>query len=87
MEEDDDDEGNQYEVEAIVDAGIDQDTKQHMYFVKWKGYSAEENTWEPKQNLVGCEQMIQDYDKKNKSKNREQQPAAKRGRGRPPKSS
>ena len=34
------------------------------YFLKWKGYSDEENTWEPLEN-VETEEMIIEYEKKN----------------------
>ena len=38
----------EYEVERIVE--------QHgrWYWIKWKGYSALENTWEPRRNLTNC---------------------------------
>ena len=35
------------------------------YFLKWKGYSDEENTWEPLEN-VETEEIIIEYEKKNK---------------------
>jgi len=34
---------------------------EHKYLVKWEGYSAKDNTWEPRKNLQGCEALIADY--------------------------
>jgi hypothetical protein len=32
------------------------------YSVKWRGYSDECNTWEPRKNLTACVGLIDDYD-------------------------
>ena len=32
------------------------------YRVKWRGYSDECNTWEPRENLAACVGLIDDYD-------------------------
>ena len=32
-----------------------------MYLVKWKGFSEDENTWEPIENLQGCERILAKY--------------------------
>ena len=32
------------------------------YRVKWRGYSDECNTWEPRENLTACVGLIDDYD-------------------------
>lgn len=47
---------------------IDADTMEHKYFVKWKGYPASENTWEPKTNLVHAAQLVAAFDAKKKKK-------------------
>ncbi|KAJ0164429.1 Chromobox -like protein 3 [Colletotrichum tanaceti] len=51
----------EYVVEKIVDSRIDPATKEQMYMVKWKGYAAKDNTWEPKKNLRKCGAMIKTF--------------------------
>ena len=63
-EEEDDDE-EEFVIEKVVDKRVDSDGLVE-YFLKWKGYSDEENTWEPLEN-VETEEMIIEYEKsKNK---------------------
>lgn len=50
-----------YIVEHIEDCRIIKGKK--YYFVKWEGYSSKDNTWEPKENLSGLEEMIDDFEK------------------------
>jgi predicted RNA-binding protein with PUA domain len=40
---------------------------QYMYFVKWKDYPANENSWEPKQNLAGAQDLVRKFDAKKKT--------------------
>ncbi|KAK3846116.1 MAG: hypothetical protein J3R72DRAFT_434199 [Linnemannia gamsii] len=52
-------EGDVYEVEKVV--GHRRETGGSLsYYIKWKGYSDEESTWEH-QRSVFCEDMVQDY--------------------------
>jgi len=54
-------EGETYEVEKILDKRMVKGKAQ--YFIKWKGFDAEEeNTWEPVENL-DCEDKIKEYNK------------------------
>lgn len=48
-----------YEVEKILRERILRNNK--MYLVKWKGFSEDENTWEPIENLQGCERILAKY--------------------------
>ena len=60
----------QFEVEEILDH---QDTgtakrRQRQYLVAWKGYTTEDNTWEPESNLKNASATVQAYwDKKRQS--------------------
>jgi len=49
----------EYEVEEILD--VRQTSKGQEYLVSWKGYSMEENSWEPEGNLQNCQQAINSY--------------------------
>jgi hypothetical protein len=49
----------EYEVEKILDQR--QGQQETEYFVKWKGYPHEENTWEPRSNLGSCQQALQQF--------------------------
>jgi len=62
------DESGEWEVEAIVDDCIDRTTMQHQYLVKWKGFSAKDNTWEPKVNLARCSDLMAAYENRTAKK-------------------
>ena len=49
----------QYEVEKVVDYVRDETGE--MYFVKWKNWEEEFNTWEPPQNLVNCDGALLEF--------------------------
>jgi len=51
----------EYEVEEILDR---QEKKgKTKYLVKWKGYTAEENTWEGLENLKNAREKIEEFEK------------------------
>ncbi|GAP88141.1 putative reverse transcriptase domain protein [Rosellinia necatrix] len=50
---------DEYEVEFILDTRKKNGTTE--YLVKWKGYHARENTWEPAKNLTHCAQALNEF--------------------------
>jgi hypothetical protein len=54
------DNGADYEVEAIMDHRFEDGNK--FYQVKWVGYSQEDNTWEPAENLISSWELLQEYE-------------------------
>ncbi|KAI8313417.1 M-phase phosphoprotein 8 [Colletotrichum sp. SAR11_59] len=57
-------EDDEYEVERIVSVEPAKGKKQKKYEVKWKGYSNNENTMEPEENLANCKHLIAAFEKK-----------------------
>lgn len=55
----------EWEVEKILDSGVDRPTGVHLYLVKWKGFSNKENTWEPRMNLSKCHKLLRDFEMKH----------------------
>jgi hypothetical protein len=53
------DDNQEYEVEEILDQR--KIRNQQQYLVKWKGYSQEENTWEPLRHLSNCPEKIAQF--------------------------
>jgi hypothetical protein len=51
----------EYIVERIIRKRVSKCGKVE-YFLKWKDYSDDQNTWEPRENL-GCKEMINDFEK------------------------
>ena len=53
-----------YEVEAILDhKGVG---RRRLYFLKWKGYSDKENSWEPESGLDNAKSLLRRYKKRYK---------------------
>lgn len=55
----------EWEVEKIMDSGVNRPTGVHLYLVKWKGFSNKENTWEPRMNLSKCHKLLRDFEMKH----------------------
>ncbi|KAG6462713.1 chromobox protein homolog 3 [Manduca sexta] len=65
----------EYEVEKIVDSKKIKG-KLH-YLIRWKGYSADSDTWEP-ENTLSCPELINKFnEEKENSKNKESKPTKK----------
>lgn len=52
----------EYEVKAIIDCRVTSEDKQ--YLVWWLGYQRSEATWEPRENLTGCERKLRRFERK-----------------------
>ena len=50
----------EYEVESIV--GVKGEGTNVMYLLKWKGFSDEDSTWEPAEN-VNCKELLANFKK------------------------
>ncbi|XP_061081620.1 M-phase phosphoprotein 8 isoform X2 [Conger conger] len=56
------DEEDVYEVESIIDMRMGEG--EILYRVRWKNYTAEEDTWEPEANLEDCMEVLLAFRKK-----------------------
>lgn len=50
-----------YVVEAVKDKKIEHGKT--LYFIKWKDWPEDTNTWEPKDNLKGCVDLVNAFEK------------------------
>lgn len=55
---------NEYEVSSIVDSKSWKGKKK--YLIRWKGFDASDDTWEPEDTL-NCPELIRAFEKKNKT--------------------
>jgi len=56
----------QWEVESILDYAKD-GISGDLYYVKWKNWESEFNTWEPKSNLQNCDSLLLDFYRERKA--------------------
>lgn len=68
-----------YEVEKVLNEGVTVDGTIHFY-LKWKGYSHNQNTWEPAENLISasCNELISEYKKRRRKQTRRKKLAKKK---------
>lgn len=57
----------EYVVEDIIDHRINSETLITEFFVKWKGYPKEDNTWEPIDNVYKCPVVLKDLETKKRA--------------------
>lgn len=57
-------------MERIVDKRRNKKGKTE-YLVRWKGYDSEDDTWEPEQHLVNCEEYIHDFNRRHPERQRD----------------
>merc|ERR1712240_592768 len=51
----------EYEVESVVSKRDTEEGKVE-YLVKWKGWNASDNTWEPIENLESSQELIDEFE-------------------------
>ena len=52
----------EYEIDRILDDTGSRAAGTKKYLVRWKGYTQDDDTWEPIGNLVHCADKVQDYE-------------------------
>lgn len=80
---DSDDDDADYEVEKII--GVKTERGKDFYLVHWKGWSSNDDTWEPESSL-SCPDLIQKFNDQQRAKKRPA-PASKKGGSSPSKKS
>ena len=53
------DEGDEFEVECILDERIRRNKKE--FLVQWKGYDQSHNSWEPESYVANCNELLMEY--------------------------
>ncbi len=60
------DDRQEFEVESIVDERTNRKKNRKEYLIKWKGYTASYNTWEPKNNLNNAIKLLNEWNQRRK---------------------
>ena len=69
----------EYEVEEILDSRLCFGKLQ--YLIKWKGYSVNDNSWEPKDNVLGSSDLVAEFHRLYPDKPRKEGKQPRRTRG------
>ncbi|KAM9961335.1 hypothetical protein ACTFIR_004175 [Dictyostelium discoideum] len=70
-EESEEEAGDVFEVEKILDKRVQH--RRIQYNIRWKGFSADYDTWEDEGNVAGCPELVREFESsriKEKKKNR-----------------
>lgn len=53
-------------MESIQDEQINEKTGRKQYLIRWMGYTARYDTWEPEENLANAHGVVQDWNQQQK---------------------
>jgi hypothetical protein len=58
----------EFQIQNLMKHRLVQQGKKHIYeyLIRWKGYKAEHDTWEPQDNLENCALILHKYNKEHK---------------------
>ena len=52
---------DEYEVQKILDVHVERGRKRPKFLVRWKGYSPDNDTWEPPGNLIHSSEIVRQF--------------------------
>jgi hypothetical protein len=66
-EEENDDDDAKFQVRSIIGLRLEDTSGGRMYLVRWKGYGADDDSWEPAHQLIedGCGDLIAKFHKEH----------------------